>query len=264
MSIREDAIKGTCTPLFENCAANENIAVQALMQGVAEGTICIPKNKNHQFDRIMAVGKGLSTKVNANIGSSKDYPEVSQELQKLCVCLKAGADTVMDLSMGGELNEIRREILASCPIPLGTVPIYQSIAEVVEKQKKKIGEVTVAQMFKGIEQQARDGVDFMTIHSGITRSTMDRVRNHKRLMGVVSRGGSFTIEWMSYNNKENPMYEQFDDLLAILKEYEVTLSLGDGIRPGCLADATDRGQIQELIHLGELTQRAWEAGVQVM
>ena len=264
MSIREDAIRGTLTPLFENCAANENVTVQALMQGVAEGTICIPKNKNHQFERIMGVGKGLSTKVNANIGSSKDYPEVSQELQKLCVCLKAGADTVMDLSMGGELNEIRREILKSCPIPLGTVPIYQSIAEVVEKQKKKIGEVTVAQMFKGIEQQAQDGVDFMTIHSGITRSTMDRVRNHKRLMGVVSRGGSFTIEWMSYNKKENPMHEHFDELLAILKEHEVTLSLGDGIRPGCLADATDRGQIQELIHLGELTQRAWEAGVQVM
>lgn len=264
MSIREDALNNTMTPIFENCAANEGISAEALLKGVAEGVICIPKNKNHHFDKIMAVGKGLSTKVNANIGSSKDYPEVEQELKKLCVCTRAGADTVMDLSMGGELDQIRREILKNCPIPLGTVPIYQSIAEVVEKQKKKIGEVTVDHMFKVIEQQARDGVDFMTIHCGITRSTMERVQNHKRLMGVVSRGGSFTIEWMSYNKKENPMYEQFDDLLAILKEHEVTLSLGDGIRPGCLVDATDRGQVQELIHLGELTQRAWEAGVQVM
>ncbi|MGV1100746.1 phosphomethylpyrimidine synthase ThiC [Thiovibrio sp. JS02] len=264
MSIREDALNNTMTPLFADCAATEGVTPEFLMQGVARGNICIPKNKNHNFAKIMAVGKGLSTKVNANIGSSRDYPEVEQELQKLCVCLKAGADTVMDLSMGGELDAIRREILRNCPIPLGTVPIYQSIAEVVEKQKKKIGEVSVDQMFKVIEQQAEDGVDFMTIHCGITRSTLERVRNHQRLMGVVSRGGSFTIEWMSYNGKENPMYERFDDLLAILKEHEVTLSLGDGIRPGCLADATDRGQVQELIHLGELTQRAWEAGVQVM
>lgn len=264
MSIREDAINGKVTPLFENCAKTEGVAPEILMEGVAQGVIAIPKNNNHDFDKIMAVGKGTSTKVNANIGSSKDYPEVEQELQKLCVCLKAGADTVMDLSMGGELDAIRREILKSCPVPLGTVPIYQSIAEVVEKQKKKIGEVTVDHIFETIEQQAQDGVDFMTIHCGITRSTMERVKNHKRLMGVVSRGGSFTIEWMSYNNKENPLYERYDDLLAILKEHEVTLSLGDGIRPGCLADATDRGQVQELIHLGELTQRAWDAGVQVM
>jgi phosphomethylpyrimidine synthase len=264
MSIREDALNRNLTPLFETCAANEGLTPEALMAGVARGTIAIPKNVNHHFERIMAVGQGVATKVNANIGSSKDHPEVENEIQKLCVALKAGADTVMDLSMGSNLSEVRREILGSCPVPLGTVPIYQSIAEVVEVQKKDIGEVTVDQIFRTIEEQARDGVDFMTIHCGITRSTMERLRNHPRLMGVVSRGGSFTIEWMSYNNKENPMYEHYDDLLALLKEHEVTLSLGDGIRPGCLADATDRGQVQELIHLGELTQRAWEAGVQVM
>jgi phosphomethylpyrimidine synthase len=264
MSIREDAVHKKITPLFQNCAVNEGISVKLLMEEVAKGTIAIPKNRNHHFEKFIGVGRGLSTKVNANIGSSKDYPEVGQELQKLCVCLKAGADTVMDLSMGGELNEIRREILKNCPVPLGTVPIYQSIAEVVEKQKKKIGEVSVDHILKTIEEQAMDGVDFMTVHCGITRSTLERVQNHPRLMGVVSRGGSFTIEWMTYNRKENPMYEYFDDLLAILKEHEVTLSLGDGIRPGCLADATDRGQVQELIHLGELTQRAWEAGVQVI
>ena len=264
MSIREDALKGTITPLFEQCAAREGVPVETLVAGIADGTICLPRNKNHDFERVMAIGKGLKTKVNANIGASRDLPEIGQELQKLCVCLKAGADAVMDLSMGGNLNEIRREILKNCPIPLGTVPIYQSIAEIVEKQGKKIGEVTVDHIFRTIEEQAKDGVDFMTIHCGITQNTLDRIRNHPRLMGVVSRGGSFTIEWMSYNGKENPMYERFDDLLAILKEHEVTLSLGDGIRPGCLADATDRGQVQELIHLGELTQRAWEAGVQVM
>jgi phosphomethylpyrimidine synthase len=264
MTIREDALTGKRTPLFETCAVNEGLAAETLLAGVAAGTIAIPKNRHHDFERLMAIGKGVATKVNANIGASRDYPEIQQELQKLCVCLKAGADTVMDLSMGGNVSEVRREILRNCPVPLGTVPIYQAIAEVVEKQKKQIGEVTVDQIFKTIEQQAMEGVDFMTLHCGITRSTMERVKNHERLLGVVSRGGSFTIEWMSRNQKENPLYERFDDLLAILREHEVTLSLGDGIRPGCLADATDRGQVQELIHLGELTQRAWEAGVQVI
>lgn len=264
MSIREDALAGKVTKLFENCASNENIDVNALVKGVAAGVIAIPKNKNHQFEKIMAVGKGLSTKINANIGSSKDYPSVENELQKLCVALKAGADAMMDLSMGGELGEVRREILKNCPVPLGTVPIYQAVAEAVEKQGKNIGDVSVDHFFKVIEEQARDGVDFMTIHCGITRNTVDKIKHHPRLTGVVSRGGSFTIEWMSTNNKENPMYEHYDELLALLKEHEITISLGDGIRPGCLADATDRGQVQELIHLGELTQRAWEAGVQVM
>jgi phosphomethylpyrimidine synthase len=264
MTIREDALSGRVTPLFTSCAANEGLAVETLMAGVADGVIAVPKNRHHDFERIMAIGKGVSTKVNANIGASRDYPEIQQELQKLCVCLKAGTDTVMDLSMGGNVSEVRREILKNCPIPLGTVPIYQAIAEVVEKQKRQIGEVTVDEVFHTIEQQAMEGVDFMTLHCGITRNSLDRVKNHQRLLGVVSRGGSFTIEWMSRNRKENPLYERFDDLLAILKEHEVTLSLGDGIRPGCLADATDRGQVQELIHLGELTQRAWEAGVQVI
>ncbi len=264
MSIREDAQAGKVTPLFQNCAENENITVEQLMDGVARGVIAIPKNSHHAMEKIMAVGSGLTTKVNANIGSSKDYPSVENELQKLCIALKAGADTVMDLSMGGNLGEVRREIINNCPVPLGTVPIYQAVADTVEKQKKNIGDVTVDELFSVIEEQAKDGVDFMTIHCGITRNTLERIKNHQRLMGVVSRGGSFTIEWMRHNNRENPMYEHYDDLLAILKEHEVTISIGDGIRPGCLADATDRGQVQELIHLGELTQRAWDAGVQVM
>ena len=264
MSIREDAINRKITPVLTNCAQQEGIAVEELMAGVARGVIAIPKNKNHDFDHIMAVGQGLTTKVNANIGASKDLPGLQQELEKLCVALRAGADTVMDLSMGRDLNEIRQGILERCPVPLGTVPVYQTVAEVVEEKGRAIGEVTVDQLLDTIRQQAEDGVDFMTIHCGLTRDSLTRIKNHQRLMGVVSRGGSFTIEWMSHNNKENPFYEHYDELLAILKEHEVTISLGDGLRPGCLADATDRGQIQELIHLGELTQRAWDAGVQVI
>lgn len=264
MSIREDAINGNKTPLFESCAENEGVTCAQLMEGVATGVIAIPKNIHHDVEKIMAVGKGLSTKVNANIGASRDLPGLQQELEKLCVSLRAGADTVMDLSMGKDLNEIRRGILEKCPVPLGTVPVYQTVAEVVEERGQDIGDITVDQLLKNIEQQALDGVDFMTLHCGLTRDSLVRVKNHQRLMGVVSRGGSFTIEWMTANNRENPFYEYYDDLLAILKEHEVTISLGDGLRPGCLADATDRGQIQELIHLGELTQRAWDAGVQVI
>lgn len=264
MSIREDALNNKRTTLFESCAKNEGITPEALMAGVAAGTIAIPKNRHHKFDKIMAIGKGTTTKINANIGSSKDFPELEGELRKLCVAVKAGADTLMDLSMGGDLDEVRRGILANCPVPLGTVPIYQAVAETVEQEKQQIADVSVDHIFKTIEKQAIDGVDFMTIHCGITRNTMERFKSQKRLLGVVSRGGSFTIEWMAKNNRENPLFEQFDDLLAILKEHEVTLSLGDGIRPGCLADATDRNQIQELIHLGELTERAWDAGVQVI
>lgn len=264
MSIREDALRGTITPLFEACAANEGVSAEFVRAGVAKGTIAIPKNKNHHFEKVMAVGQGLSTKVNANIGSSKDHQGVAQELQKLCIALKAGTDAVMDLSMGGDLNEVRREILSNCPVPLGTVPIYQSVADAVEKRKIDIGAISKEEIFANIRQQAEDGVDFMTIHCGITRNTLARLRGQERLMGVVSRGGSFIIEWMAYNQKENPFYEHYDELLAILKEHEVTLSLGDSVRPGCLADATDAGQLQELIHLGELTQRAWDAGVQVI
>jgi phosphomethylpyrimidine synthase len=264
MSIKEDAQRGIITPLFEKCAEIEKITVSELMAGVAEGTIVITKNLHHDFEKIIAIGKNTCTKVNANIGSSKDLNCLDDELMKLQVAIRAGTDTVMDLSMGGDLDEVRRGILKNCPVPLGTVPIYQVVAETVEKNGGEIFDISVDRIFKIIEKQAMDGVDFMTIHCGINQEIFKRLRQQKRIMGVVSRGGSFTLEWMSHHNKENPMFEYFDDLLAILKEHEVTLSLGDGIRPGCLADATDRNQIQELITLGELTERAWEAGVQVI
>ncbi len=264
MTIREDALAGRTTDLFEKCAANENMDVETLMAGVADGSIAITRNRHHDFEKIMAIGWGTRTKVNANIGSSRDISNLDEELEKLRVAVKAGADSVMDLSMGGDLDEVRRGILAECPVPLGTVPIYQAVAETVEQQQKDIVEVTEDHIFRTIEKQAMDGVDFMTLHCGITRHLQQRMMHQKRLMGVVSRGGSFLLEWMSHHRKENPLYEYFDDLLAILKEHEVTLSLGDGIRPGCLDDATDRNQVQELIHLGELTERAWAAGVQVI
>ncbi|WP_041277996.1 phosphomethylpyrimidine synthase ThiC [Desulfotalea psychrophila] len=263
MSIREDAQQGKVTPLFEQCAAVESMSVERLMAGVSDGTIAITKNKNHAFSKVIAIGAGTSTKVNANLGSSKDINSLEEELKKLAVAIKAGADTIMDLSMGGDLQKIRQEILKNCSVPLGTVPIYQVAAEVVAAGKE-IVDMTVERMFEVIEQQAKDGVDFMTIHCGINRHLQERLKNQPRTMGVVSRGGSFTLDWMNHHKRENPMYEYFDDLLAILKEHEVTLSLGDGIRPGCLADATDRNQIQELITLGELTERAWAAGVQVI
>ncbi len=264
MSIKEDAQRGTITPLFATCAENENISVQQLVANVSEGTVAITKNIHHSFEKIIAIGKNTCTKVNANIGSSKNISSLDDEIEKLRVAIRAGADTVMDLSMGGDLDQVRREILKNCPVPLGTVPIYQAVAETVDAKKMELTDVTVDQIFKVIEKQAMDGVDFMTIHCGINQDVLKRLQRQKRVLGVVSRGGSFTLEWMSYHKKENPMFEYFDDLLAILKEHEVTLSLGDGIRPGCLADATDRNQIQELITLGELTERAWEAGVQVI
>lgn len=264
MSIREDARQGTVTPLFEQCAAVESISVEKLMSGVADGSIAITKNIHHELSKIIAIGAGTSTKVNANIGSSKDIASLDEEIKKLEVAVAAGADTIMDLSLGGDLDEVRRGILSRCHVPLGTVPIYQVVAEVVGKKKKEVTDFTVDDFFKVIEKQAIDGVDFMTIHCGINRHLQERLKNQPRTMGVVSRGGSFTLEWMNFHKRENPMFEHFDDLLAILKEHEVTLSLGDGIRPGCLADATDRNQIQELITLGELTERAWGAGVQVI
>ncbi len=264
MTIKEKAQRGELVPEIETCALYEGISAQKLRDLVAEGKAVVPANRRAQLKRPCAIGAGLSTKVNANIGTSRDLPDVEPELEKLEVALAAGADTIMDLSTGGPLDEIRKAIRERCPVPLGTVPIYQAAVEAVEHHKKPIVEMTVEEIFRAIQKHAEDGVDFMTVHCGVTRTVLERFESQERILGVVSRGGSFLVEWMVYNSKENPLYENFDDLLAIAKEYDVTLSLGDGIRPGCLADATDGPQIQELIILGELTLRAWEAGVQVM
>jgi len=263
-TLKELAKERVITPEMEACAKAEGVSPDYIREGVAQGTIVLCKNKKSNLTKPCAIGKGLKTKVNVNIGTSKDRVNIEEELKKLEIAIKYGADAVMDLSTGGDLDEIRKIIRENCPVPLGTVPIYQAALEAVEIHKKSMVQMTVSEIFKVIEKQAEQGVDFMTVHCGITREGLERLKNKERVLGVVSRGGSFIIEWMVYNNKENPLYEYFDELLEIARAYDVTLSLGDGLRPGCLADATDAPQIHELIILGELTLRAWDKGVQVM
>ncbi len=264
VTLKERVQRGELPEEIRLGAEQEGIPPEELASKIASGRAVLPWNRKNRLSRPCAIGEGLRTKINANLGTSKDAPDPEKELEKLRVALEAGADTIMDLSTGGPIDEVRRLIRENCPVPLGTVPIYQAAVEAVEKKHKAIVEMTVDEIFEAIHRHAEDGVDFMTVHCGITREVLSRLESRERLLGVVSRGGSFIIEWMLYHQRENPLYEHFDRLLEIAREYEVTLSLGDGIRPGCLADATDGPQIQELIILGELTERAWEAGVQVM
>ena len=259
----QQARKGIVTPEMEKVAAAEGVTTQYLLDEIALGHVIIPVNKNHRTITPMGIGKGLSTKINANIGTSKDCSNLDEELKKLDVAIAAGAHTVMDLSTGGDINAIRREVLKRSTVPVGTVPLYQAAIEAT-KNNKKIVDMTAEDMFRVIEQQGEDGVDFVTVHCGLTREAAQRLKNEGRIMNVVSRGGSFTVAWMIHNKKENPLYEQYDRLLDIAAAYDMALSLGDGMRPGCIADATDRCQIQELITLGELAQRAMDRGVQVM
>ncbi len=244
-------------------AKNENVSVDFLVEGLLKGSIVVPANPNHGNLDPIGIGKGLRVKVNANLGTSPDCPHAENELKKLQAALDARTDTVMDLSTGGDLNHIRSVLLKESTVPLGTVPIYQAGIEARIK-RDGIVKMTADDIFEVIERQGRQGVDFITVHCGVTQESLERLRRHPRIMDVVSRGGSFLVGWMIFNQKENPLYEQYDRLLEIAAEYEMTLSLGDGFRPGCLADSTDRSQIQELITLGELVDRAHEAGVQAM
>jgi phosphomethylpyrimidine synthase len=259
----EQVRKGIATAAIKEVASSEGVEPQCIVEEMAAGHIIIPQNKHHTTISSIGIGKGLRTKVNANIGTSKDHQDIEEELKKLRVAVESGADTVMDLSTGGPLDEIRKAVIKESAVPIGTVPIYQAAVETV-KNKQAVVHMSVDTLFKVIEKQAEDGVDFITVHCGLTRESAGRLKREGRLMDVVSRGGAFTIEWMAYNKKENPLYEHYDRLLEISHEYDITLSLGDGLRPGCLADATDRGQVQELIILGELAERAWEQDVQVM
>jgi phosphomethylpyrimidine synthase len=222
---------------------------------MTEKLIVTPHNPRHKGVKQISIGQGQSTKVNANIGTSADFPDVDDELKKLEAAVEAGADTIMDLSTGGDISAIRKRILAACSLPLGTVPVYQAM---VEKR------MTTEGMFEVVEEQARDGVDFMTIHCGVTFESIGRLKKQPRLMEVVSRGGAAMIKWIVDNKAENPYYLQYDRLLEIALKYDITLSLGDGMRPGSIIDAGDQAQIQELIILGDLTKRAWDAGVQVI
>ena len=244
-------------------AAAEGIPVEILAGLVARGLVVIPFNPNHSPARPAGIGKGLRTKVNVNLGTSRDFPLLADELRKVKISLKYGADALMDLSTGGDLRKIRRRILDRTPGPLGTVPIYPAAVKAIDRGAT-IVDITEDDLFEAIESQAREGVDFMTVHCGLTLKAIDRLKQQGRVADVVSRGGAFHLAWMLHNGKENPFYARFDRLLEIARRFDVTLSLGDGLRPGSILDATDRPQIEELLTLGELVKRAREAGVQVM
>ena len=259
----ENAKKGALTPEMEAAAAAEGLAPETIMAGVADGSVALARNRLHTGIPPLAVGRGTRTKVNANIGTSRDNADVESEIAKLEAAVSLGADAVMDLSTGGPINEIRKRLMQTSTVAVGTVPIYQAAVEAA-RSKGSIVKMTADDLFGVIQGQAAQGVDFITVHCGVTRQSVQRLRGEGRVLDVVSRGGAFLVEWMVVNDRENPLYEDYDRLLDIAREYDLVLSLGDGLRPGCIADATDRAQIAELITLGELAQRAWDAGVQVM
>ncbi len=263
MTQLEIARAGNVSPQMEAVAQAEGLDVEYIRQGVADGTVVIPASVRRPGMIPCGIGKGLATKTNANIGTSSDYGNVDTELEKLRVAIESGVDAVMDLSTGGDIPAIRRAIIAATTLPVGTVPIYQAGIDAINRYGA-IVKMNPDDLFAAIEEHARDGVDFMVIHCGVTQASIDRLKKQGRVADIVSRGGAFLTGWIIYNERENPLYEQFDRVLDIAREYDVTLSLGDGMRPGSIADATDRAQIEELLTIGELVQRAQDAGVQVM
>ena len=263
MTQLENARAGLITAQMTQVAADEGRSPEYIRQGVANGTIVIPANVNHKNLKATGVGLGLKTKVNANIGTSTDYGTVQSELEKLDAAVKAGAHAVMDLSTGQDLVEIRRRIVEESSVMVGTVPIYQAGCASIEKYGAII-KMTEEDLFEAIYGHCAEGVDFITVHCGVTRQAVKRLKEQGRITNITSRGGSIIAAWMELHDKENPLYQQYDRLLSIAKKYDVTLSLGDAMRPGCLADGSDRAQIEELITLGELVRRARDFGVQVM
>lgn len=259
----ELAKKGIITDEINEVAKQEDISAEQLAQDIAEGVSVIVKNTIHQGIAPLGIGKGMRTKINANIGTSQDCINYDEEFQKLEVLVKYGADAVMDLSTGGNIRDFRQQLIAKSPIAVGTVPIYDAVVQAVQRHGR-IAKMTEDDIFEAIKQHAEDGVDFITVHCGVTISAIERLKNDPRILNVVSRGGSFLMEWIIYNAKENPLYSQFDRLLKLAKQYDMVLSLGDGFRPGCLADATDRSQMHELITLAELRDIALEHGVQTI
>ena len=263
MTQLEFARRDTLSPQVKHVAEKEGVETASIIRGLAAGEIIIPANLNHKNLIPCGIGRGLRTKVNANIGTSSDFCDLNTELRKLETAVTFGTDTVMDLSTGGDIPAIRRAIVRDSTVAVGTVPIYQAGIEAIDS-RGAIVNMTADEIFAVIEEHAKDGVDFMTVHCGVTQESLARLKKQGRNTDIVSRGGAFLIGWMVHNNKENPLYQHYDRLLDLAHEYDFALSLGDGLRPGCLADATDRAQIQELIVLGELVERAKEAGVQVM
>jgi len=254
---------GAVTDEVVRAAELEGVAPEQVRRGLADGTVVVPANRHRERRRPCAIGAGLSTKVNANIGTSGDYADAGHELEKLAAAEEAGADTVMDLSTGGDLVAIRQAILDAAAVPVGTVPVYDA-GTLAIRGEGSIRAMTADGILATVRAHAEQGVDFVTVHCGVTRAVVDTLVRHRRVCGMVSRGGTFLAEWIRYHRQESPLYERFDEVLDVAREHDVTLSLGDGMRPGALADALDAPQVHELMVLAELAERARRAGVQVM
>jgi len=262
MNIFSQAKKGIIPEDVKTVSETESVPLDELFKNFSEGKVSIMKNRLRKIIPV-GVGMGLKTKVNANIGTSPDLFDLKTELEKLDAAVKAGADAVMDLSTGGDLSLFRKKILEHSPLPLGTVPIYETAVRMVS-QKKSMTEMKINDFIDVIKLQAEEGVDFMTIHSGVTLASVKSLHSQERITGITSRGGAILAEWMKFNKRENPLFEYYDEILDILAEYNVVISLGDGLRPGSIHDAGDRGQLHEMIILGELAARAREKNVQVI
>ncbi len=263
MTQLENAKNNIISPLMKKISAAEKITPLLLLKYIREGKAVIPANKTRKIKKPCGIGKGLSTKINANIGTSTDEFSLKNELKKLEIAIQYGTDTIMDLSVGNNIKKVRREIMRNSPVPIGTVPIY----EIAINAQKKTGDFlnfTAEDVLNVIETQAKEGVDFFTVHSGVTKKSLASLKKSSRLLGIVSRGGAILAGWINRHKKENPFYEHFDKILDICYEYDVTLSLGDGLRPGSILDATDAAQIAELEILGELSLRSRKKNVQVM
>lgn len=256
----EAAKKGIITPEMETVAKKEYASPEEIMKKVAEGSVAIPANINHKSLSPEGIGAGLRTKVNVNLGISGDCKDYERELEKVKMSIDFGAEAIMDLSNYGKTNKFRTKLIEMSPAMIGTVPMYDAIGYL----DKDLLDITAKDFLKVVEAHAKEGVDFMTIHAGINKRAVEAFRREGRKMNIVSRGGSLLFAWMAMTGNENPFFEYYDDVLEILREYDVTISLGDALRPGCIDDATDAGQISELIELGDLTLRAWEKDVQVM
>ena len=260
------AKNGNISPEMELVAKYENLDVEFIRRGIEKGRIVIPKSNRRKLNKPIGIGKGLLVKINANVGSSKTICNINNEVEKAKIAVKYGADTVMDLSSGvteKDIQNIRKAILQETSVPLGTVPIYQTAVRAIEK-KGAIIHMDEDDMFNVVEDQAKEGVDFFTIHVGVTKEIVNNLVDHPRVMGIVSRGGTFLASWILKNDMENPFNQRFDYLLEMAKEYDFTLSLGDGMRPGGIYDSTDYAQIQELIEISKLVKRAWKEDVQVI
>lgn len=257
MTQLEKAKNGEVTKEMEFVAREEKVNTNDLLKDVALGKVVIPASTLHKNLTSIGIGNNLKVKVNANIGSSPDKHSIEEELNKLKISIEAGAHTVMDLSTGGDIDKIRQEIIKHSKVPIGTVPIYQAVVD-----KDYIVDLSENDFIEGIKKHIEDGVDFITVHAGLLKENLPAIK--RRLMPSVSRGGSFLVKWMSHHNKENPFYSQFDKILKLAYKYDVTLSLGDGLRPGCIKDNTDEAQLHELKKLGELSKQAFEENVQVM